>query len=125
MFYTEFYNHKGNAMQNTAIDQLKNSWLELSTMEQLTNIGCEINKAIDLRRNHNQFKEVIEEALKLLELTIIDPKNVKRLREIIVVKQLVIDDFFGKNEFQSTDEAWHKYFAFFERLVKNQKEDQL
>ena len=122
MLYNECHDYKGNAMQNTYIDYVKKSWFELSTIEQLTNIGYEVNKAIALRRNNMQSKETAEEALKLLELTIIDPKNVTRLREIVVVKQLVIDDFFGNNEFKSTDELWHKYFAFFEHLVKTGQE---
>ena len=56
-----------------------------------------------------------------MELTIIDPKNVKRLREITGVKALLLDDFRGNNEYQSTDEAWHKYFAFFTHLVKTEQ----
>lgn len=95
-------------------------WFNLSTMEQLTHIGHIVNEAINHRTHENQSScnDTIKQALALLDLTILDPKNIKRLHEIKNIKILLIDDFQSNNEYGSTDEAWHKYFAFFEHLVK-------
>ena len=35
----------------------------------------------------------------------------------------LLDDFYGKNEYQSTDAGWIKYFAYFKRLSKQKKEE--
>jgi len=81
----------------------KNSWFEFSTIEQLANIGCDVEMAIHWWHKGDQLQsnDAVEKALELLELTIIDPKNVKRLREITGVKALLLDDFRGNNEYQS------------------------
>lgn len=101
----------------------ENYWFGLSTIEQLVHIGNDVERAIDLRKNGNkvQCNSAIEKALELLELTIIDPQNVKRLSEIHGVKLTLLDDFRGKNEYKSTDESWHKYFACFRHLVNVNK----
>jgi len=110
-------------MQNIAEIFSENFWFKLSTFEQLAYIGRSVSIAIDWRKKDDQFQmhDEIEKTFKLLELTIVDPKNVKRLREIIVVKELLVDDFCGDNEYRSTNEAWYKYFAFFEHLIKIEK----
>jgi|SRR4030095_13042851 len=100
-------------------------WFGLSTIEQLVYIGSDVEIAIDLRKNGNkeQCDSVIESALELLELAIIDPQNKGRLRELNGIKIALLDDFHGNNECQSTDEAWHKYFACFRHLVNAQKKE--
>jgi len=102
----------------------KDSWFTLSIMKQLTFIGHKVSCAIDWRRKGDvvQVNNTLEKALQLLEFTIIDPKNVKRLSEITKIKEALIDDFQGNNEHKSTDEGWLKYFAFFEHLVKTNNE---
>lgn len=100
-------------------------WFGLSTFEQLVYIGFDVEMAIDLRKNGDkkECNAAIDRALELLELSIIDPQNVKRLRELNGIKIALLDDFRGNNECQSTDEAWHKYFACFRHLVNANKED--
>lgn len=102
----------------------KDSWFTLSIMKQLTFVGHRVGLVIDLRKKGNiaQVNDELEKALQLLEFTIIDPKNVKRLSEITKIKEALIDDFRGNNEYKSTDEGWLKYFAFFEHLVKTNNE---
>ena len=52
-------------------------------------------------------------ALELLSLTIADPKNRKRLKELIGIQVALIDYFYGDNEFKSTDESWEQYFEYY------------
>ena len=54
-----------------------------------------------------------ERALELLDLSLGDPKNKERLREIARVREISCDHFAGTNEYQSTDESWQKYFYAF------------
>lgn len=100
-------------------------WFELSTIEQLVYIGFDVEMAINLRNNGNkkECNSVIDRALELLELAIIDLQNIRRLRELNAIKTALLDDFRGNNEYQSTDESWHKYFAYFGHLVNANKED--
>jgi hypothetical protein len=111
-------------MQNIAQFFTQDYWFTLSTMKQLAFIGHRVGFAIDWRKKGDvvQVDDEIEKALQLLELTIIDPKNVKRLSEIVKLKEALIDDFRGNNEFKSIDQAWREYFAFFEHLVKTNNE---
>ncbi len=111
---------------STAIYE-KQYWFELPTFEQLTRIGHIVDKAINHRLHEHQSlcNDTIEQALTLLDLMILDPKNIKRLSEIGNIKILLIDDFKETNQYGSTDGAWHKYFAFFEHLVKTKQGEQL
>lgn len=112
-------------MQKMHETATKNHWFELSTFEQLAYIGCDIEVAINSRKNgYSEWCDnAIKRALELLELTIIDLQNTHRLKEIEIVKMLVMDDFYGNNEYQSTDESWIKYFACFQHLAKQTKEE--
>ena len=106
-------------MQKIYVTFTKDYWFGLSTFEQLMHIGDDVEQAINARKNGNteQCENAIQNALELLELTIIDPQNIRRLSEITNIKPLLLDDFYGKNEYQSTDSGWIKYFACFKHLV--------
>lgn len=110
-------------MQNMAKTFTKDSWFLLSTFEQLVYIGRSVNVAINCRKNGDQFgvNEAVAEAIELARLTTNDPKNSRRLSEITKIEMLLVDDFQGNNEYQSTDECWNKYFSFFEHLVKTEQ----
>jgi hypothetical protein len=103
----------------------KNDWFKLSTYEQLAYIGCDVEKAIDMRKNGNleQCDIIVKHAIELIELTVDDPKTQHRSREIGTIKLLLVDDFYGKNEYQSTDQSWVKYFGYFKHLVNAQKDN--
>lgn len=52
-------------------------WFELNLMQQMSNIGAEIGRAIDWRKKNNSeySKQAFFRGLELLNLTIDDPKN--------------------------------------------------
>jgi hypothetical protein len=104
---------------------IKEDWFKLSTFEQLTDIGFEVEKAINLRKNDSlkELNNVIQRTITLLELTIVDPKTQYRSREIANIKLLLLDDFCGNNEYQSTDNWWIKYFGYFKHLINTQKDN--
>lgn len=90
-------------------------WFRFSLMEQMANIGTDVDRAIKWRNNGDMIdsEQAVERALELLDFTIADPKNKPRLKEILRVRAMLADYFFGINEFGFTDEFWHNYFYDF------------
>lgn len=71
-------------------------WRSLSLVEQLANIGSEV-----------------ERALELIDLTIADPRHRGRLKEITRLREVLLDYFMGENLYQSNEDFWRKYFYAF------------
>ena len=60
-------------------------WNSLSFCEQMANVGSEVERAIKWRekRNAPYSQMAFERALELLDLTVADEKNKKRLKELL------------------------------------------
>jgi hypothetical protein len=95
-------------------------WFELSLVEQLANVGSEVERAINWKNKGNkQYSELaFERALELLSLTIDDPKNKFRLKEPTRLYELLVDYFAGDNCYGSTDKLWRNYFLAFAYNVR-------
>jgi hypothetical protein len=98
-------------------------WFELSLMEQLANIGCDVDRAIRWKNRGDTLysDDALKRAFELLYLTIKDSKNRKRLKEIGRVKELLLDYFMGDNIYSSTDDMWHKYFLDYNYMYALEK----
>lgn len=94
-------------------------WFELSLIEQLANVGMDVERAIrwKQRNNDEHSDKAFARALDLLSLSIVDPKNRKRLKELTRTREILIDYFVCDNEYGSTDESWHNYFYPFNYAV--------
>lgn len=90
-------------------------WNKLSFVEQMANVGSEVERTIKWKRQNNtDYKQkAFERALELLDLTIADKKNEGRLRELLRVRETLADYFVFDNSYQSTDKFWQKYFLAF------------
>ena len=55
-------------------------------------------------------QQAFDRVLELIDFTIADPKNRKRLKEVVRARELLIDHFMFKNEWNTTEESWEKYF---------------
>jgi hypothetical protein len=90
-------------------------WKELSLFEQMANVGSEIERTIQWKAKGNEdySRRAFERALELLDFTIEDDKNKKRLKEIVRVREALADHFYFDNEYQSTDAVWRNYFFCF------------
>lgn len=90
-------------------------WFKLSLVEQLANVGSDVVRTIKWKNKGNikRSKNAFERALELLDLTIADPKNRFRLKEILRTREALIDYFIFDNEYSSTDKLWEKYFYNF------------
>jgi hypothetical protein len=84
-------------------------------MEQMANIGSEVERAIRWRQKNNleYSARAFDRALELLELTISDRRHQHRLRELTRVREALLDYFVGDNQFHSSDDSWKKYFYAF------------
>ena len=87
-------------------------WFEFSLVEQLANVGMDIDRTIRWRNKGDlqASRQAFERALELLTLTIMDPKHRFRLKELTRVREALIDYFVYDNEYNSTDQAWQNYF---------------
>jgi hypothetical protein len=91
-------------------------WFRFSLFEQLGNVGSDIERTIRWRNKgsaeDSQF--AFERALELLSFTILDPKNKgTSLKELVRVREMLIDHFVYDNEYGTTDEFWQNYFFDF------------
>ncbi|MDP2652597.1 MAG: hypothetical protein Q8Q08_01040 [Candidatus Omnitrophota bacterium] len=90
-------------------------WNELSLMEQMANIGSEVERALNWRAKHNAeySQKAFERALELMDLSLGNAKGLPRLKELSRAREALVDYFQGNNEFGSSDELWRKYFFHF------------
>lgn len=98
-------------------------WFKLSFLEQMANIGSEVQRAINWKNKNdvNCSQKAIERALELLYLTIEDPKNKIHLKELTRLREFLIDYFYFDNIYGSSDEFWHRYFYVFNYAVNKKK----
>ena len=90
-------------------------WVRLSLVEQLANVGSEVERAIRWRGKGNAAygQRAFERALELLDLTIADEKNRLRLKELTRLREALADYFWFDNHYGSSDESWRRYFHAF------------
>ena len=90
-------------------------WKQLSFMEQMANIGSEVERALNWKQKHNivYSQQAFERALELLDLTLGSIRGFPRLKEVARLREAVVDYFSGTNQFGSSQESWRKYFFSF------------
>lgn len=101
-------------------------WFELTLMEQMGNIGSEVNRtwAWQKKDRAEYSQQALERTLELLDLTLSDPRWVKingRLKEITRARELLCDLFFGQNQYNETGERLMKYFDEFALAARKNK----
>lgn len=96
-------------------------WKKLSFIEQMANIGAEVGRAISWRKKGKTeiSKNAFYRALELIDFSIDDPKNKNSLKEILRLRELLVDHLMGDNIYRSTDEDWDKYFYPFNFAARN------
>lgn len=102
-------------MKNIFHTGLEDRWSEFTLVEQMANIGAEIGRAINWKKKGNlkMSKNALYRALELLDLTIEKNKYSNSLKEILRVREAIVDYFIGENVYKSSDDVWSKYFYFF------------
>lgn len=90
-------------------------WNDLSLVEQLGNIGSEVERALKWKGKNNPdySMRAFERALELLDLTLACRAHRHRLREIARTREILVDYFCGENQFKTTGQSLSAYFLRF------------
>jgi hypothetical protein len=90
-------------------------WNSMTFFEQMANIGSEVGRAINRKsKGDTEYcRMALERALELLDFTISDPKNIKKLKELVRTREMLSDYFAFENEYHSTEKSWQNYFYSF------------
>ena len=90
-------------------------WNDLPFMEQMANIGSEVERALKWKEKNNidYSMRAYERALELIDLTLEGARDFARLKELARVREAIVDYFSGSNQFMSTESSWRKYFLCF------------
>ena len=94
-------------------------WKELSFIEQMANIGSEVERALNWQTKNNAAysQKAYERALELADLSLDCSMSFARLKELARVREAIVDYFSGSNQFMSTESSWRKYFSCFTYAV--------
>ena len=90
-------------------------WGQLSFLEQMANIGSEIERALNWQAKGNLVygQKAFERALELIDLTLDNAVSPARYKELARVREAIADYFVGVNQFKSTAASWRRYFLPF------------
>ncbi|MBI3366743.1 hypothetical protein HY041_03900 [Candidatus Roizmanbacteria bacterium] len=100
---------------------LRNRWHDFSLVNQMANIGAEVGRAINWLKKNNQemSRNALYRALELIDFSVDDPKNKNSLKEILRLRELLVDYFVGDNIYKQKEENWEKYFYFFNLAARS------
>ena len=90
-------------------------WRQLPLVEQMANVGSEVERALNWQAKNNAAycRQAAERALELMDLTLDSVKGLAKLKEVARVREVLVDYFFGENEYAFTEAALRKYFFNF------------
>lgn len=95
-------------------------WSKLTLAEQMANIGSEVFRAISSRERNDEksAKLAFERALELFDLTLQDPKNHRRTREVARARETFVDYFEYENQYDQDKDSINNYFYNFNYLAR-------
>ena len=96
-------------------NDFKKRWHRLSFFEQMANVGSEVERAINWQKKGNDKYSYLafERALELLDFTVEEVKGTHRLRELLRLRETLVDYFAYYNLYKSSAKSWHSYFFAF------------
>lgn len=101
---------------------LENSrWYSFSFYEQMANIGSEVERTINWKKKANKdySQMAFFRMLELLNMTVSDPKNKNRLKELCRLREVLIDYLWGENIYQSKEIPTKNYFCAFNYQLRS------
>ncbi len=95
-------------------------WQQLSLIEQMANIGSEVERFINWRMKKNEVycQKSFDRALELLDLSIDNFKSTFHLKELARVREALVDFYLEAGQFKSTADSWKQYFSHFTYAVR-------
>jgi len=96
-------------------------WFRLSLIEQMANIGSEVERALKWQTKNSDFaRQANYRALELFDLTLADSYHAAAKKEIARAREAWLDFFIGPNQYHQTAEQWQRYFQPFAIAARNQ-----
>ena len=94
-------------------------WQQMTTEEQLSNIGSEVGRAAKWQgKDEGHFYAAVTRALELFDLTLGDSKWTSgRLLELARLKEVFCDGVLGGEEYETNLKSLENYFYPFMNLV--------
>jgi len=98
-------------------------WQKLSFLEQMANIGSEVERALNWKAKDNIIysQQAFERALELIDLTLDNLRFFPRLKEVARLREALVDYFSGVNQFMTEEVFWRKYFLNFVYAARRNK----
>ncbi len=94
-------------------------WKKFTFAEQMGNIGSEVSRAIKWRgREEKYFNNAVDRALELIDLTIADRRWRSRLKEILLLREVLCDIVFGEKQYKTDLVDLDKYLFNFAVLAR-------
>ncbi len=95
-------------------------WSQMSLLEQMANIGSEVERALNWKAKNNVSfcQRAVDRALELLDLSLESTQGFPRLKELSRIREILVDYFFGNNQYHSSESSWRKYFLSFAVAVR-------
>lgn len=96
-------------------DLAAGKWDQMPFIEQMANIGSEVERALNwrIKKNTDYAQKAFERALELIDLTLDKDTNYAHLKEITRMREALVDYFSGVNQFMSSENSWRNYFLPF------------
>ena len=90
-------------------------WKEPSFVEQMANIGSEVERALIWQAKHNPAysRQAFERSLELIDLTLNSVKDFPRLKELARMREAMLEYFWGTNQFKLNQASLKRYFSNF------------
>ncbi|HEX7561490.1 MAG TPA: hypothetical protein VF347_04785 [Candidatus Humimicrobiaceae bacterium] len=103
--------------------ELQKKWQNLSLIEQLANVGSEVERALKWREKSNKeySTPAFERALELLDYTTDCMADFHRLKELKRLREVLVDYFAGANIYSSSARSLRNYFYCFNYAVSLSK----
>ncbi len=96
------------------------AWNQLSICEKLANIGSEVSRALNWQKKGNPdfSQKAATRALELIDISFDSIELLPQLKEFARLREIIVDYFYGSNQFSSSEVLFRKYFDHFNYAVR-------
>ena len=103
-------------MSGFTSESFRQRWQQFSLMEQLGNVGSEVDRVISWKKKGNTVlsTNAFDRSLELLDLTIGDARwRGSKLKELTRAREMLCDAFVGDSVYGTPPEFFSRYFHAF------------
>lgn len=96
------------------------AWQKLTLSQQIANIGSEFFRALSSKNRADQETQDQSalRGLELIDLTIAGLRSTSSLKELLRLREVFCDLFFGLNQYKTSTKALEDYFLQFAYIAR-------